>query len=162
MDIDSKKIFLSIAAFLVAGLFIAIMLSFQVMKDSKVSIRPIFSSSAQVKAETKPESIYGVDIAFSPTQIPPAARAQSAATKTLKKQPAVVPPENIKTYEQEQAELSAGLQQDYGATVNPSSGGSISALSEPAAPSEPATQEPASQPTEQDIQDLQKKGLIIF
>lgn len=168
MDIDSKKVFIALSVFLLLGLLFAIMLSFQVMKDTKSSIQPVASLPNQAEVQTRSTSIYDVNIDPSAIQVPATIATVPDSTQTPKRKPVSVPKENIKSYEQEQAELSAGLQQDYSTTTSQPRGstqGVTPTLAEPAVVSEPSAtpiESKSLQPTDKDIEDIEKKGLIIF
>jgi cytoskeletal protein RodZ len=167
MDSFSKKNTFFIVAFLLAfGLVVTIILSFQVMKDTKSAVAPEPAKLPDSQTTGSQASIYDINIPFSSGPLVPATEeAQPKEVATAKKKPKPIQPEQIKTYQQEQAELSAGLQPDYSATA--STDPSVSQL-----PSEPASASPAPeetldttkypQPTKEDIQDIQRKGLIIF
>lgn len=167
MNIDKKsKIFITVSFFLLIGLVLAVFLSFQVMQDTKTSVLPPEESIPQSKVDTaKPPSIYDIEIPFSsaPTEI----AVPKQEEKIIEKKKAMGTVSNVKTIEQEQAELSAGLQDKYDSSLESAptsaatiSRGSTDSTSDTGDLESSATK--VNQPNEEQIRDLQKKGIIIF
>ncbi len=167
MNISNKsKIFVTVSIFLLVGLVLAIFLSFQVMQDAKTSAPSEVNLPQNELKSEKPPSIYDLEIPFS--SAPLQSLFPQPEEKIIEKKKAVGTVSNVKTLEQEQAELSAGLQdkQDDSSLIQAPT--SSDSLGSPATAGSSDTQESASAEikvnklNEEQIRDLQKKGIIIF
>ncbi|MEW6009167.1 MAG: hypothetical protein AB1629_06005 [Candidatus Omnitrophota bacterium] len=164
MEISNKsKIFITVSFFLIIGLVLAIFLSFQVMQDTKPSIKPEEILPPNKEEPVKQPSIYDVEIPFSSTgTLPESVVSKPEENKIDKKRPTGTL-SNVKTFEQEQAELSAGLQDKYDSSPTQPSPSDLPTATEASDTQESVSTEiKVNQPNEEQIRDLQKKGIIIF
>jgi uncharacterized lipoprotein YajG len=159
---DKKNIFIIVAIVLGIGLLLIIFLSLQVVKDTKSIANIASNTSLQEQAPEKP-SIYDLDIATTQKRevrvLPKVDEKNKIVT--------IVPKQNIKTFEQEQAELSAGIQQDYNSSEHTITAGTSNAGAD-LSQSQEGTSAPESEnseklnPTDKDVQDLHRRGIVIF
>ncbi|MBU2541038.1 MAG: hypothetical protein KJ593_03955 [Candidatus Omnitrophica bacterium] len=116
MNINNKRILIPVILFLAIGLFVFVLLSLRVNRKTKSILQPPSQvSHSREKLKTKDVSIYGLDIPFSATGEVVMSEEENKTEKEKKRTSAVVPKESIKTFQQEEAELAAGLQpkRDY-------------------------------------------------